>query len=148
MGFHIICCYLCKILNQEWLIFPNRKWWLKWRFHMNSHNVKCTEMYGFYIFLDINKTDFWSLFYKKILSISTFPSLYSLPCWSKPVRLSFFCPNNIRASWLSLYGWKGRDVFQNIFFCAPQKKESHNIRVSKWWQNFHFWVNYSFNLVK
>ncbi len=37
---------------------------------------------------------------------------------------------------------------QNIFFYVPQTKESHTglewqtVRVSKWWQNFHFWGDY------
>ncbi len=38
------------------------------------------------------------------------------------------------------------------FFCVLPKKESHmvwnNMRVSKWWQNFHFWAYYPLNMMK
>ncbi len=36
------------------------------------------------------------------------------------------------------------NIIQNIFFCVPQKKLLQiwtDMRVSKWWQNFHFWVD-------
>ncbi len=48
-------------------------------------------------------------------------------------------------------------ILQNIFLCVQQNKDIHTglkllegvtdlwQRVSKWWQNFHFWVNYPFN---
>ncbi len=36
----------------------------------------------------------------------------------------------------------------DIFLCVQQNKDIHTgwnyLRVSKWWQNFHFWVNYPF----
>ncbi len=39
-------------------------------------------------------------------------------------------------------------ILQNIIFWVQQKKKCievwNKLRVSKWWQNFHFWVNYSF----
>ncbi len=39
-------------------------------------------------------------------------------------------------------------ILQNIFLCVQQNKDIHTgwnyQRVSKWWQNFHFWVNYPF----
>ncbi len=40
-------------------------------------------------------------------------------------------------------------ILQNIFLCVQQNKDIQTgwnySRVSKWWQNFHFWVNYPFN---
>ncbi len=39
----------------------------------------------------------------------------------------------------------------NIFLCVQQNKKFiqvwNYLRVSKWWQNFHFWVNYPFNII-
>jgi len=37
----------------------------------------------------------------------------------------------------------GTNFLQNIFLKFIQVW--NNLRVSKWWQNFHFWVNYPFN---
>ncbi len=41
------------------------------------------------------------------------------------------------------------NLLTNIFLCVRQNKDIHtgwnHLRVSKWRQNLHFWVNYSFN---
>ncbi len=45
------------------------------------------------------------------------------------------------------------NILQNIIFCVQQLKEIYllfikfwnNLRVSKFWHNFNFWVNYPFN---
>ncbi len=42
------------------------------------------------------------------------------------------------------------NILQNIF-CVQQKKLIqvwNNLKVSKWWQNFHFWMNFPFKLGK
>ncbi len=41
------------------------------------------------------------------------------------------------------------NFLQNIFLCVQQNKEIHtglelHVTTSKWWHNFHFWVNYPF----
>ncbi len=58
----------------------------------------------------------------------------------KVVQCSF------RPHWLSLYGLK--QFFRMSPFVFLRKKGSQVLnvmRVSKWWQNFNFWMNYSFN---
>ncbi len=44
-------------------------------------------------------------------------------------------------------------ILQDILIWAQQKKKKflqvwNYLRASKWWQNFHFWVNYPFNSEK
>ncbi len=42
-------------------------------------------------------------------------------------------------------------ILQNIFLCIQQNKDIHTgwnyLRVSKWWHNFQFWVNYPFKYI-
>jgi len=33
-----------------------------------------------------------------------------------------------------------------LLFCKKFIQVWNNLRVSKWWQNFHFWVNFPFNI--
>ncbi len=44
------------------------------------------------------------------------------------------------------------NFLQNIFLCVQQTKKFiqvwNYLRVSKWWQHFHFWVNYPFKIHK
>ncbi len=39
------------------------------------------------------------------------------------------------------------NILQNIIFCDEQMKENQRVKSegSKWWQDFHFWLNYPFN---
>ncbi len=107
----------------------------------------------------------------KILSSVTKPSNCSKPVW-----LSFSCWTKKKIFWRMLVTkqltvatdfhstfycsilWKAMatvnslvtNILQNIFFCAQQKKLLwvwSNLSVRKWWQNSHFWVNYSFKLI-
>jgi len=51
---------------------------------------------------------------------------------------------------MEVSGAKVPIVLHNIFLCVHQKKEiiqvCNNLKVSKWWQNFHFWVEYPFKI--
>ncbi len=107
----------------------------------------------------------------EILSSVTKPSNCSKPVW-----LSFSCWTKKKIFWRMLVTkqltvatdfhstfycsilWKAMatvnslvtNILQNIFFCAQQKKLLwvwSNLSVRKWWQNSHFWVNYSFKLI-
>ncbi len=76
--------------------------------------------------------------------------IYSPSCHFKPVCISFFWETQKdifgRISKLFQFPltWNQNclvvNILQNIFFCVQQ-------RVSKVWQNFHFWVNCPLNLL-
>ncbi len=54
----------------------------------------------------------------------------------------------IQPLWLSLYGQKHWNIFQNIMFHRRKSCSfGNNTRVSKWWQKCLFWVNYPFNFI-
>ncbi len=44
---------------------------------------------------------------------------------------------------------KNYEIYNDNLFCDLQKKEVmqvwNNMRVSVWWQNGHFWMDYAFN---
>jgi len=93
-----------------------------------------------------------------------FVAIYSPWCCFKPVWVSFICWKKI--FWRMLLTKLVANVFQSIFtllwksratsnslvtnilqniFCNRRKKLKkvcNKLMVSKWWQNFHFWVNY------
>ncbi len=59
------------------------------------------------------------------------------PCWLP----YYFCPHH----------WSQQHTFCKIsYFMFNRRKKIiqvwNNLRVSKWWQNFHFWVNYLFKM--
>ncbi len=61
---------------------------------------------------------FKGIFHPKMNSVIIYsPSYYISPSYHPQTTYS----NNIGPHWFSLYGQK-RDLFQNIFFCAPQNK--------------------------
>jgi len=83
---------------------------------------------------------------------------YSPSSCCKPVWVSFFCWTQRKIFWRKsgtkrlfrkkVNGAKVPIVLQNIFLCIQQKKEiqvCNNLTVSKWWQNFYFWVEYPFS---
>lgn len=77
-------------------------------------------------------------------SCRTKPAWPTLPCNTKPDSQADLQPNHLQKRWKN-GDW---DCHSAIFFWAPQKKVSHRSlerhRVSKWWQNPHFWANLFF----
>ncbi len=95
--------------------------------------------------------------------------MYSPSSSSKPVWMSLFCRTQRKIFWrmweteqffhsifFPYYGsqWCPKTAWLQTFFKIPSfvfgrtKKFIqvwNYLRVSKWWQNFHFWVNYPFN---
>ncbi len=82
-------------------------------------------------------------------------------CCSKPVWLIFLSyaehkrryfkeTHSFGYHWLPLYGLNNlRDFSKYLLLCSTDERKSYRfgmptVRVSKWWQNFHFWVNYHF----
>ncbi len=96
--------------------------------------------------------------------------IYSPSCCSKPVWHTFFCRTQNKIFWrmlvikLTSRVWTKNtmevngnrkclvtNILQNIFYYVLQKKKKTviqgwgwDLRVSKWWQNWHFWVDYPF----
>ncbi len=69
--------------------------------------------------------------------------------WRMLVTKQFLLPNDFRSIFFSPMATSiclVTYILQNIFFYVKQKliQVLSNLRVSKWWQNFYFWVNYTF----
>ncbi len=79
---------------------------------------------------------------KNTLVQHSFPKILSKGCFTLKFKCSFF----------TLMSFQTRMIFfllLTFLFCVPQKKFSQvwkDMKVSKWWQNFHVCVNYSFNI--
>ncbi len=56
--------------------------------------------------------------------------------------------NGVQCCLQSQVSLQKHEHISKVSFVLPQRKVSHtccnNIRVNKWWQNVHFWVNYPF----
>jgi len=76
--------------------------------------------------------------------------------WRMPVTKQLIDPIDFNSIFFLLWKSMGSinrlitNILQNIFLCLQQKKKIiqvwNNLRVSKWWPNFHFEVNYSFKM--
>ncbi len=79
---------------------------------------------------------------KNTLVQHSFPKIWSKGCFTLTFKCSLF----------TLMSFQTRMIFFLLLkckFCVPQKKFSQvwkDMKVSKWWQNFHVCVNYSFNI--
>ncbi len=102
----------------------------------------------------------------KILSSFTHPQVVpnlwmSLFCWTKEDILKNVGKEQSGAPLTSIVFffllWKSivpqnslvTNFLQNLPLCSQNKEFIqvwNYLRVSKWWHNFHFWVNYPFNL--
>jgi len=110
--------------------------------------------------LSIKQREFWTLnkspiLFNKSLSYITFALLVMMKVSVQKLscndEITTFMPSTT-----CLYGsqWGARSAclqtfFQISSFVRSRTKKCiqvcNNLRVSKWWQNFHFWANYPFN---
>jgi len=128
----------------EWLSTTEPKsWWgvfTGWRTSLGSH--KCCKRLDT---MEEKSIDIKGIVHPKIKFLSSFTHLQVV---SNLYEFLYSSEHKWRHNSMKKILWKVvTDMFQNIFFCDQKKKYifvCNDLRLSKWWQNFYFRVNYPF----
>jgi len=119
----------------KWIVYPNE--------HYNSiwHHLLYTQVDMTFSFME-HKGWIFVLGLSRVTNDS-FVAMFNL--WMERSYVSDLCNKAFNPIHKNHPEWFVQHIIQIFSLCVHWKKVSHDTRMSKWWQNVHYWLNCSFN---